>query len=168
VTVELRDVTPRTQLGVRLFDPRASAPRLRLPLEPNRVQAADGRTALWLGPDEWLVAGDGPLGLDLPPGAGSVVDLSANRVVLELRGPAARDVLAAGCALDLHPRAFGPGRCAQTLLARAAVILEQTSDEPAYRIYVRPSFAGYLRDWLDDASDAARTAGAASPPAARP
>jgi sarcosine oxidase subunit gamma len=63
-------------------------------------------------------------------------------------------VLAAGCALDLHPRAFGPGRCAQTLLARAAVILEQTSGEPAYRIYVRPSFAGYLADWLRDAAPA--------------
>jgi sarcosine oxidase subunit gamma len=166
VTVELRDVTPRTQLGVRLFDPPAAAPALGLPLEPNRVQASDGRSALWLGPDEWLVVADGPLALDVPAGAGSVVDLSANRVVLELRGPGARDVLAAGCALDLHPRAFGPGRCAQTLLARANVILEQTAAD-AYRVYVRPSFAAYLRDWLDEATGAAMAAGAVSPRATR-
>jgi sarcosine oxidase subunit gamma len=167
VTVELRDVTPRTQLGVRLYDPPASAPALGLPLEPNRVQAGDGRSALWLGPDEWLVVADGPLALGVPAGAGSVVDLSANRVVLELRGQDARDVLAAGCALDLHPRAFGPGRCAQTLLARANVILEQTAAD-AFRVYVRPSFAGYLRAWLDDATGAARAAGALSPRATRP
>ena len=154
MTVELRDVTPPAQVGVRLYDPAAAAPALRLPLEPNRVLADGGRTALWLGPDEWLVVGEGAADLRLPDGAGSLVDLSANRVVLELRGPSARDVLAAGCALDLHPRAFGPGRCAQTLLARAAVILEQTSGEPAYRIYVRPSFAGYLADWLRDAAPA--------------
>ena len=165
MTVELRDVTPRTQLGVRLYDPPASAPALGLPLEPNRVQAAGGRSALWLGPDEWLVVGDEPF--ELPAGAGSVVDLSANRVVLELRGPDARDVLAAGCALDLHPRAFGPGRCAQTLLARANVILEQTAAD-AFRVYVRPSFAGYLRDWLNDATGAARASGAESPRATRP
>jgi sarcosine oxidase subunit gamma len=167
VTVELRDVTPRTQLGVRLFDPPAAAPALGLPLEANRVQAGDGRSALWLGPDEWLVVGDGPLALDVPAGAGAVVDLSANRVVLELRGADARDVLAAGCALDLHPRAFGPGRCAQTLLARANVILEQTAAD-AFRVYVRPSFAGYLRDWLDDATGAATAAGVVSPRATRP
>ena len=154
MTVELGDVTPRAQVGVRLYDPAAAAPALRLPLEPNRVLTENGRSALWLGPDEWLVVGESANALRLPEGAGSLVDLSANRVVLELRGPSARDVLAAGCALDLHPRAFGPGRCAQTLLARAAVILEQTSGEPAYRIYVRPSFAGYLTDWLRDAAPA--------------
>ena len=167
MTVELRDVTPPAQVGVRLYDPAAAAPALRLPLEPNRVLTESGRSALWLGPDEWLVVGEGAADLRLPDGAGSLVDLSANRVVLELRGPSARDVLAAGCALDLHPRAFGPGRCAQTLLARANVILEQTAAD-AFRVYVRPSFAGYLRDWLDDATGAARAAGALSPRATRP
>ena len=88
----------------------------------------------------------------LPREVGSVVGLSANRTALELRGPHARDVLAAGCSLDLHPRAFGPGDCAQTLLARAAVILHQTEAEPVYRILVRGSFAGYLADWLIDAA----------------
>lgn len=132
-----------------------------LPLEPNTAAGdAAGRHALWLGPDEWLVVG--PPGSEgrleaavrkaLGSGFGAVVDVSANRLVIELAGPAARETLESGCSIDLHPRAFGPGRCAQTLLARANVLLHQVSDEPRYRLYVRPSFAGYVRAWLADAS----------------
>lgn len=123
-----------------------------LPLEPNTVAGQ----ALWLGPDEWLVVSDeeppGPLEAALAalPGV-TVVDLSANRRVLELRGGEAADLLAGGCALDLHPRAFGPGRCAQTLLAGVPVILWQVEAD-AYRVLVRPSFAPYLAAWLADAT----------------
>ena len=153
------------QVGVRLHPgdggPSAAEAALGFPLPatPNTVAAADGRSALWLGPDEWLVLaapGEEPaleveLREALAGGLGSVVDLSANRTAIELRGPRARDVLATGCALDLHPRAFAPGRCAQTLLARAQVILEQLDDAPAYRLLVRGSFADYLATWLLDA-----------------
>ena len=72
---------------------------------------------------------------------------SANRVVLEVAGPAARDVLATCCPLDLHPRAFGPDRCAGTLLGTAQVLSSRrrTSPLPAP---VRPSFLAYAVDWL--------------------
>jgi len=106
-----------------------------LPPDPNTFTGGADGSVLWLGPDEWLVVG--------PP--------SANRTALEVRGPKARAVLEGGCSIDLHPRAFGPGRCAQTLLARANVIVQQLTDEPVYRIFVRPSFATYLATWLTDA-----------------
>ena len=162
--VAVREVPFLAQVGVRLF-PGAGGPSaaeaalgFALPFVPNTTAEAGGRTALWLGPDEWLVIGAPGTGAAielelaeaLAGGLGSVVDLSANRTALELRGPAARDVLAQGCALDLHPRAFGPGRCAQTLLARAQVILYRTH-EHTFRLLVRPSFADYLRAWLRDA-----------------
>lgn len=103
-------------------------------------------TELWLGPDEWLVLGareeDFPI----------ACDVSANRVVYELRGPDARAILAAGTAIDL--RALQPGRCAQTLLGRAQVILQCTGRD-TFRIFVRRSFAPYLRAFLEDALAAA-------------
>ena len=68
------------------------------------------------------------------------------------RATGAAEVLAGGCALDLHPSVFPPGSCAQTLLARAQVILYRT-DEHTFRILVRPSFADYLRAWLRDATE---------------
>jgi len=130
-----------------------------LPTDPNTAASAGGRSALWLGPDEWLiVGGEGEESLltrvlhtALGETFGSVVDVSANRTVIELSGPAARDVLAHGCLVDLHPRVFGPGRCAQTLLAKAQVIIHQVNDAPTFHLYVRTSFAWYLAEWLLDA-----------------
>jgi len=129
-----------------------------LPLRPNTVSGGLDRHALWLGPDEWLVIG--PAGSeaalesrcrDAVGGAGSVVDVSANRTIVELRGPQAHTILEAGCAIDLHPRTFAAGCCAQTLVARTGVIVHQLTDEPLYRLFVRPSFATYLATWLRDA-----------------
>lgn len=113
---------------------------------PGRVVAWGARSVLWLGPSEWLVIDGEPL--DLPGG----VDVSANRTTIALSGPHARDILEKGCTLDLHPRAFTTGHCAQTTVARAQVILWQVSDDPTYHLLVRNSFAQYLADWLVDAA----------------
>jgi sarcosine oxidase subunit gamma len=132
-----------------------------LPVAPNTVATSPTGSVLWLGPDEWLVVG--PVGdggarvaerlRDALGGErGSAVDVSANRTTVEVRGPHARDVLEGGCPIDLHPRAFGPDRCAQTLLARIQVLLWQTAADPVYRLLVRPSFAAYLAAWLTDAA----------------
>jgi sarcosine oxidase subunit gamma len=129
-----------------------------LPLQPNTVNSRDERSVLWLGPDEWLVVDDGaPVTEDavraaFAPEWGAVVDVSANRVLFEVSGAGARDLLARGCPLDLHPRVFGPGTCAQTLLARTAVIQWQTDQAPTYRVLVRASFADHLARWLTDAT----------------
>lgn len=167
----LRELPYLAQLDVRV-DPSdvatmsavAGALSMDLPLQPNTVAGDEHLAVLWLGPDEWLVVGspgrETELELSLvdalgEPG-GSVVDVSANRTTLELRGPRARELLESGCSIDLHPRAFGPGDCAQTLLARANVILWQTAPRPetVYRLFVRSSFAIYLAAWLTDAADA--------------
>lgn len=166
--VEVAEVPFRAQIDVRLEpSPQALAAiearhGTGLPMEPNRVAAvtADGLRVLWLGPDEWLIVNDdvamAPRDVEalvaeaVRPFDGSVVDVSAHRTQLELAGTGARDLLAAGCSVDLHPRVFAVGSCAQTLLARVDVILERTSDD-AYRVFVRTSFARYLVDWLRDA-----------------
>jgi sarcosine oxidase subunit gamma len=120
------------------------------PVEPNTTAEVDGRTVLWLGPDEWLVLGGREADY---PEAAAAVDVSANRVVLELAGDGAAEVLATGCSVDLHQSVFAPGRCAQTLLARAQVILLRPELD-RWWILVRPSFAPYLRAWLEDAGAA--------------
>jgi len=94
---------------------------------------------------------EGALRSALSDAPGAVTDVSATRTVVELRGPLARDVLATGCPVDLHPRVFGPGRCAQTLLGKAQVIVQLAEPTPAFWVYVRSSFAGYVADWVLDA-----------------
>jgi sarcosine oxidase subunit gamma len=146
------------QVDVRLDAALLGLAPYPLPITPNTAWEDGPRAALWLGPDEWLVLG--------PPGAGpvivgeleaaldgshlSIVDVSANRVALELSGPRAKEILSKGCALDLHPRRWQPGMCAQTMLARAQVILHERSDTTG--VLCRPSFADYLVDWLIDAT----------------
>jgi sarcosine oxidase, subunit gamma len=151
----------------------AAALGVELPTVPNTVAASAAWSVLWLGPDEWLVLGpDGatPALVEALRGAlagtrGSAIDVSSNRTTIEVSGTHARDVLEQGCPLDLHPRVFGPGRCVQTMLARAQVVLwwpgEEDSGgprrdgapaEPVYRVLVRGSFADYLAAWLTDAS----------------
>jgi sarcosine oxidase, subunit gamma len=167
----LREVPFLTQLDIRL-DPADILARTAiesvvgpLPLEPNSVHGGAEAAVLWLGPDEWLIVGPADetaaaalerqlrTELAAAPDAGpvAILDVSANRTTLELDHADARAVLAGGCSIDLHPRAFGPGRCAQTLVARAQVILWQLDDRPTYRLLVRPSFAAYLAAWLTDA-----------------
>jgi sarcosine oxidase subunit gamma len=129
---------------------------------PNRAASAGpGRlTAIWLGPDEWLFAMDhatlsgraldARLAEIVRPFGGTTVDVSAQRTVLEVSGPRARDLLAAGTSIDLHPRFFAIGDVAQTQLARVDVILTRAGDE-TYQVFVRASFARYVADWLIDA-----------------
>lgn len=128
-----------------------------LPLRCGETTSSGPRTALWLGPDEWLVVSSpddtvfDELREALGGEPGSVVDVSANRTVVELSGPAARDVLEKGCTVDLHPRAFGPGRAVSTVVGPVPVVLWQVDDQ-TYRLLPRSSFADYLARWLIDAA----------------
>ena len=142
--------------------PEASAALgVDLPTDPNTwVPAGTGR-AVWLGPDEWLLTGTAETPEELEarvraavlPLGGSATDVSAQRIGLRLTGARARDVLAKGCSIDLHPRVFGRGRSAQTTLGQAGVVLLALTDiGDDYRVLVRSSFAGYLADWLLDAA----------------
>lgn len=131
-----------------------------LPVTANTWVQGRQCMALWLGPDEWLLtAPDGdPAALEAALHAAlrglhhAVVDVSASRQVLELSGAQARGILAKGCSLDLHAQAFAPPQCAQTLLAKAQVILQCVDASPSFRVYVRNSYADYLEAWLADAS----------------
>jgi sarcosine oxidase, subunit gamma len=166
--VTLRETPPLATVDLRV-DPRSAAARrvedalgARLP-GANAVGPASLGAVLWLGPDEFLVvAGDGEapgvvalLAEALGGDRGSVVDVTAARAGVDLAGPRAAELLAKGCSIDLHPRAFPPGRCAQTLLARANVVVWHLGEplrDGGYRVLTGASFAGYLADWLVDAA----------------
>jgi sarcosine oxidase subunit gamma len=130
------------------------------PTTPNTWVRSDVVTVVWLGPDEWLVIGnldvrntqEQDLRAAVVPHGGAAVDVSGQRVTLHLAGPRVRDVLAKGCAIDLHPGVFRPGACAQTTLGRAGIVLLADSDPETFTVLVRQSFAGYLVDWLVDAA----------------
>jgi sarcosine oxidase, subunit gamma len=131
-----------------------------LPTTPSTWVETDTVRVIWLGPDEWLVTSpfQTPQALEsglrgAVDGRGAVVDVSAQRTTLWLAGEHARDVLAAGCSIDLHPRVFRRGAAAQTLLGLTSVVLIALDDTgTSYHILVRASFAQYLASWLLDAA----------------
>jgi sarcosine oxidase subunit gamma len=137
-----------------------------LPTTPSTFAEGETATAVWLGPDEWLITSPFTTPEELEAGlldavedGGTVVDVSAQRTTVRLRGEHVRDLLSGGCSLDLHPRVFRRGAAAQTLLGQAGVLLMALDDTAThYQIVVRSSFAGYLISWLLDAATEYRTA----------
>ncbi len=123
------------------------------------VTVGEGRAALWLGPDEWLLLAsptDGPAlaaalerALDGHPH--SLVDVSHRQVGIEISGPDATAALNAGCPLDLDVPAFPPGMCTRTVLAKSEIVLWRTAAE-TFRVEVWRSFAAYVWSFLAEAS----------------
>ena len=162
VVVALRELPASTMIDLRVDPANAaaldlvqSALALALPLTPGKSSTAGERAALWFGPDQWLIVAPGATAASLVQAlhhaAVSAVDVSDLRAEFELCGSLAADVLRKGCAIDLHPRVFGPGDCVLTTLARVRVALRQMDERPGYRIYVERSVAPYLWSWLKDA-----------------
>lgn len=141
----------------------AQALGCRLPVQPNTRSMGAEYDALWLGPDEWLVRSAGPVeaGLleekltgALSGNEGSwatAVDVGSGYTVVELSGTRVREVLARGCPLDLHPRLFKEGQCAQSFFFKASIVLIPTGAD-RYEVVVRRSFADYFCRILLDAA----------------
>jgi len=116
---------------------------------------------IWVGPDDWFVmsnqrkAGEleAALRAELAGQHVAVTDVSSNYTILNLSGPRVRELLAQGCPLDLHPRAFKTGQSAGSVFFKASVWLWQTDDSPSYEVLVRNSFRGYVWLMLEQCSE---------------
>ena len=129
------------------------------PTTPNRVLGETPEIA-WLAPGEWAVfAPAGNLHARVAEACAGLThhlaDVSAGRRRWRIEGRFARDLLAKGCSLDTDPRVFGPGQCAQTLLAQVFILLiprASLTGAAAFDVVADVSLAGHLRAWLADAA----------------
>jgi len=130
------------------------------PTEANTVVDSGDYRLYWLGPDEWLIvtpAGQqeklqNALQKALDGVFSSVVDTTSGLTMIRISGAKAADLLATDCPLDLHPREFKHGQCAQTRLAKAGMTLSPLVGETGFEVIIRRSFADYLLLWLQDAT----------------
>ena len=130
------------------------------PQIPNNFTSEGNFRLYWLGPNEWLLTApdnetvkliDDLTKVTLDQHV-SIVDVSDNRTCLSLSGQKSWTVLNKTCGMDIHPRTWQTGHCAQTLVARAQVLLAMTNDsEPEFKLFVRNSFAEYLARFLMEA-----------------
>lgn len=120
---------------------------------PGASAEGDGIAALWTAPEQWhLVAAGREEGAlfaavaEAAGDAGAPIDLSHGRAVLRVSGARARDALAKGIALDLHPRAFADGAVGQTVVGGIGVLVHRVGE--AFDLYVYSGFAIAFWEWL--------------------
>jgi len=149
----LASVIARKDQAAQAVDAAQRAYGVAAPSSPT-IAAGSDIAFVWSGPNHWLVLGpqatesvEARLGAVFGTHA-SVFDQSGSRVLLELRGPRARDVLAKGVSIDLHPRAFRTGDVAVTTASHLSVHLWQVADEPVYRLLVVRTWFDSLWRWL--------------------
>lgn len=124
-----------------------------LPVKPNTTAGGTHCKILWLGPDEWLLVGRDRSRVNerLAIEGAHLTDVSSGRAAWRVTGPRTLDVLAKGCSLDLHPRAFPSGHCAQTSLAHVGVLLHRL-DVTSFEVYCARSYAQHLWHWFAEAA----------------
>lgn len=128
-------------IQVAAFDDAAAVAAIRdacgaLPPDSCNATTLQGEIRMFgVGPGRWLLVAPGSQDLHarlvgrIAPDVAAITDLSSGRTVVRVSGPDARRMLAKLCILDLDARVFGPGRCAQTLLGQAGVLLAAVSEE---------------------------------------
>jgi len=128
---------------------------------PDSSRCARGPAVAFIGtgPGQWLAVSDrlanGALAADLGrtlKGNASISDQSDGRAIVRIAGSRARDVLAKGLPVDLHPSVFTPGSAATSVISLMGVTLWQVDDVPTYDIALFRSLAGSFWKWLVDSA----------------
>ena len=127
---------------------------LELPVGLGRV-SKNGLFLIGAAPRQWLAVAEGKAALAslaklaaAIKGLAMVVDQSDGKAILRISGPRARDVLAKGCSLDLHPRVFKQGSAATTPVALIDCVIWQVDETPTYDLAVPTSYAESFWSWL--------------------
>lgn len=119
-----------------------------VPTVPNTVTYVATRRICWLSPKRWLLIESDP---DCNVPTDICIDVSSGRTAIRLQGPRARNVLAKGCPLDLHPRQFLINHCAQSKIGSHNVLIDHFEND-GFDIYISRSFAQSFWQWLLKAS----------------
>ena len=145
-------IAPRTlatRLIVKLWRPSkadikllASMLAVVLPQKPMQfLDRKEGRVYA-LAPGDWVLENV----LSLPDAeerlAGlsaiwSVVDVAHGRASVSITGTGTADLINSGCSVDLHPRSFAVGDCAETLLAGTHLMIARVAPD-RIRSHLRP------------------------------
>jgi heterotetrameric sarcosine oxidase gamma subunit len=124
----------------------------RLP-GPGKYWHSDDCSVHWVTPKEWLII--------VPEGKAQALckslenlsvhatDISDSRFTVLVSGLASAELLAQGCALDLHEKIFCVNSSTVTRLAKIPAMITRT-DLTCYEVSVDRSLADYLWSWLRD------------------
>lgn len=131
---------------------------IELPTKPGLSNSKSGLSALWIGPDEWLIIDEKNDVSKLIPTRKSaqisVTDISHRNVAFLLSGEGAANTLSSGAPRDLSLDAFPVGCTSRTILGKTEIVLLRTG-KTSFRLECWRSFAPYVWELLcDGAKDA--------------
>lgn len=161
--VRLTPALPATRVSLRAgADAVAALSKslgVKLPTKPKTSAATKGRTAFWLGPDEWLLIDEKGGDLMADCAASGVVhsatDISHRNTAIIVSGPAAADTINSASPLDLSLAAFPVGAVTRSVFGKIEIILYRV-EEDTFRVESWRSFAEYafgmLAEGAEDAS----------------
>jgi sarcosine oxidase subunit gamma len=128
---------------------------VELPVKPKSSASKDGRTVLWLGPDEWFVVDedgkDALADLKNVDALHSAVGISHRNVAFSVSGPAAEATVNSGCPQDLSLKTFPVGAASRSVLGKVEIVLLRTAKE-TFRVECWRSFSDYVWTFLTDAA----------------
>lgn len=165
--VPLRITIPRreiVQIAIRRGQMEAAALAMRSAFgldfpPPGRAASGPDMIASWVQPGTWLLtapwSAEGALAERLArilSGHAAIMDQSHGRVTIAIEGHNARAVLAKGCRLDLHPRAFASGHVASTAIAQVGCLIHQSDASPRFELTIFTSYARPLFHWLTESA----------------
>ena len=164
LSIEQRDTLTIASVAARKGQVHALAAAVKthygveLSSSPKRVDNNDV-AFVWAGPGLWFAMAERTAERDLETelktklgGLASIADQSDGRAILRISGTAAREALAKGLPIDLHPRAFKAGDVAITHASHIGVTIWQIDDAPTYEIALFRSFADSFWHWLKEAA----------------
>lgn len=157
--VSLKVLEPASRMSLRARPDTVAALSkalgVTLPQKRKSSVSKAGRTALWLGPDEWLVideAGGNPVAdCASVKGLHSAVDVSHRNVGIAVVGPNAAATISSGCPQDLSLAAFPVGAASRTILGKVEIVVLRTAED-AFRVECWRSFSDYVWGFLSEAS----------------
>lgn len=154
----LANVFVRKQCEAEFHRRVRSAFGFELPKAACRVESGSISFAC-AGPGHWLAMMEGASGHAFEAqlrkelaGVAYVSDQSDGGTVIRISGARARDVLAKGAPIDLHPRAFASNDSTVTVIAHIGVHLWQVDEIPTYELAVFRSYSAAFWGWLAQAS----------------
>ena len=162
-SVRLTPARPASRISLRAradaVGALSSALGIDLPTRPSTSTIAEGRMALWLGPDEWLVIDEN--GADLMAAAASAgvmhsaADVSHRNTAVIVSGPGAAAAINSGCPQDLSLAACPVGKCSRTIFGKAEIVFVRVAAD-TFRVECWRSFAPFVFGLLSEgANDAA-------------
>ena len=169
--IKLREIAHTTKINLRI-DPenKSLISELRqvlnvlLPNKPNTFYQHENIKAIWLGPNEWLIAEDiennntellRSLNKIVGSINGSVTDISEQRTIFRLEGKKINILLSKFITLDLDNIFNKPRRVAQTIFVKVPVLICKINDDfnsNIFDIFINRSHTKYVYELLIDGS----------------